>query len=255
MYKDPNVIAYDLKIVSRNYSALRQIHDKWRTDEYGALSACMMTYRSSIKRSPGFFNSFLEFWNIINPFKLKGISKSLYFAVTDYIYQEFCKIDDSQRPGLIKQDLEVDFKGRNSLTFCEMFDSMFELVDKLSKTKLVSDYIRIVQSISEKIQSDEILKYFNLSGKMHLTDSPRGSYHKWMLNILHRKEQKSGKRAKPVKTPKLLSRPSKKSSLKDATLKKIRKMIDFSQQKTRQRSHTPALPNIKVSHKRKFSIV
>lgn len=134
--------------------------------------------RLQIKRHEQLFKAIQNLWILFNPFHLKSISKTIYVALSEFIYKD--AIAPVQSAKLSRKyalhDAEIDFGNHNGLTFIEFYDSFFECLDNLTKSALASEYSRMTKAIFSDVMSAVFFKSLKLNSKLHLNDPPRQSY-------------------------------------------------------------------------------
>lgn len=214
--------------------------------------------RQEIKRSPSLLAEIQKFWLSINPNNFRAISKQVYLVVFEQFYKQFPKsLSNPSLAGLyLTQDSEIDFKDKSSLTFTEFYDVLFDVIDSLCKSNLLSEYIRLVFLSKVNILNSPEFASLNLYSKLHLNDTKRPSFHAWM--------QKSSRFLSPeripVKLPEILKNSSSQNLapkfLNRTSTKIIREnfpnkwenfKLDLSKRKLNKRSITPVKAEVKKS--------
>ncbi|OMJ78068.1 hypothetical protein SteCoe_22224 [Stentor coeruleus] len=201
----------DIEILIRNYSAYRGAI-KWRTyresssppenpisydgvyvkifrNSYNVLDCypiSALMKRLEIKRNPSLFQTIFKLWQLINPSALRSISKEVYTVVVESLYK--MNQQSLGNPSLtivnLKNDMEVDFSNKLGLTFAEYYDVVFECIDVLAKSTLISEYCRIIERCTRVISESPIFSMTNLHSKLHLKEPQRVSYYSWMQNLM-----------------------------------------------------------------------
>mmetsp|Transcript_19179 Transcript_19179/g.35029 ORF Transcript_19179/g.35029 Transcript_19179/m.35029 type:complete len:405 (-) Transcript_19179:62-1276(-) len=192
-----------------NYSSFRSNRSKWgilrleptQTKELELINAASDLYisvqtrqyidsypissvraRVSIKRNFDYFASVYFLWLILNPFHLKGISYKVWLKFNEFLYREITNFPDSQlAESIAQQDTKADFADTTALYFCDFYDSFFEYLDCNCKSKLVSEYARLVKRIKVGLARSTCFDSVSLHSKKHLKDSLQASFASWML--------------------------------------------------------------------------
>lgn len=201
----------DIEILTRPYSAYRGA-TKWRTyresssppenpisfdgvyvkifrNSYNALDCypiSALMKRLEIKRNSSLFQTIFKLWQLINPSALRSISKEVYSVVVESLYKmNQQSLGNPSLPSInLKNDMDVDFSNKLGLTFAEYYDVVFECVDVLAKSSLISEYCRIIEQSTRVISESPIFSMTNLHSKLHLKEPQRVSYYSWMQNLM-----------------------------------------------------------------------
>ena len=212
-------IQQELNILRRRYSSLRHQNHKWRSFKhrvvlpppdpinihiqknnammivlYDSHSKTIQGYQYSLlqkrlllKRSPALFRAILDFWNLINPFHFNSISRSIFLKVQEYIFIEI--LNRSQDRAFVRKsclhDAELDFGLRTGVTLSEFYDSMFEIIDAGTSSRLVHEYVKFIKQIHDELSDSIWFSTQNLSSKSHLKDMVVVKSPVWMTQILH----------------------------------------------------------------------
>ena len=234
---DPNY----LKVIRQSLSVI---------DYYSIQS---LLKRNKVKRSASIFIEIHKLWLSINPGNLRGISKSLYKVVIEHFYKQFQQSMANPRiiDVYISQDTEIDFELYTSLTFCEFYDIIFEVLDSLAKSSLVSEYSRLVFNTLSQILDSSQFASLNLYSKLHLYDIIRPSIHSWMHDHVRNLTPTRNLTQLPEilknssgisLAPKFLSRVLTKPIRETLPIKwKLQKFLLESKEKSTFRSKTPTL--------------
>lgn len=212
-------IQQELNILRRRYSPQRHKNHKWRSFKhrvvlpppdpisihfqqnnammiviYDSHSKTIQGYQYSLlqkrlllKRSPALFRAILNFWNLINPFHFNSISRTIFLKVQEYIFIEI--LNRSQDRDLVRKsclhDAELDFGLRIGVTLSEFYDSMFEIIDGGTNSRLVHEYVKFIKQIHDELSDSIWFSTQNLSSKSHLRDMGIVKNPAWMTQILH----------------------------------------------------------------------
>ncbi|CAG9333097.1 unnamed protein product [Blepharisma stoltei] len=206
-------LSHEVNIITRNYSPMRLCNHKWLLShnesfevkqfliEYKEVSdeqiiiisdpkkhsvdvykRSHILRRLQVKRNEYLFKAIYSFWTLINPFRLRAISKQIYINTSEFIYRD--AIAPVQSEKLSKkyalQDAEIDFGPNHGLTFTEFYDSFFNCLDNLTKSALASEYSRMTKAIHADILNASFFKTIRLNSKLHLTEPHRQCYSIWM---------------------------------------------------------------------------
>lgn len=212
-------IQQELNILCRRYSSLRHQNSKWRSFKhrvvlpppdpinihyqknnammiviYDSHSRTIQGYqysllqkRLALKRSPALFRAILDFWNLINPFHFNSISRTIFLKVQEYIFVEILNRPqdrESVRKSCL-HDAELDFGLRAGVTLSEFYDSMFEIIDGGTNSRLVHEYVKFIKQIHDELSDSIWFSTQNLSSKSHLKDMGVVKSPAWMMQILH----------------------------------------------------------------------
>jgi hypothetical protein len=141
--------------------------------------------RISIKQSQAYFLSVKRLWDMINPFHLRGISKKVYTRLLVFLYFNYMNLttDLPQSEELAEEDCDTDFAGEVCLSFVDFYNGLFECVDYFTKSYLVSEYSRFVNTLQEKMKGCFWFNGLDLHNKLHV-DNYKQQYQPWMLQHL-----------------------------------------------------------------------
>ena len=202
--------SHEIKVISRNYSQFRMISQKWvlaskdsplkaeipsnaikvaKSNEEFYITSENFSQRYLLKTNEILFKQIQNFWHLINPSKMRSISRKVYFCVFEYMYSLLAS--NYEREDYIKnyvvKDAEIDFEEKTELTFGEFYDSFFEFVDCNTKSKLLNEYARFVKRMHREIEEAQWFSSLNVYGKLHLRGPARPTYHAWMHKYLRKK--------------------------------------------------------------------
>lgn len=200
------------KLSKKNYTELRNCRHKWGVVRLGAeqvqslkLDDCeaanflsvnlgkhVDTYpvkslkaRMELKRNFDFFASIYLLWLEINPFHLKGISSIVWVKVNEFLYTHISGIDEtSLAKSMAVADTDEDFLSNSALCFSGFYDSLFNYVDCNCRSKLASEYVRLVKRIKSEFVQSRCLEHVSLYSKKHIPAVPQATYAPWMLAYL-----------------------------------------------------------------------
>ena len=200
----------DLRIFGRAYSLLRRGNLKWirhlaSSTSSEALSPGLIPIqraatviefftldnlyrRSALKQHPVLFHLFQRIWTLLNPFHIRAVSRRVLRAFTEFLYEKvFGPTPDTvQAQPFALMDVDIDLaKGAKSgLCFSDFYDSLFEAVDNLAKSKLITEYALISKRIIAELESANWLQRLELHSKAHIVNSPEHQYSAWMHPLL-----------------------------------------------------------------------
>lgn len=209
-----NSLANEAVYISKlNYSVLRSNPSKWQTlppepnrslrspnltrkrsdrqltdpteRQPSSNSTSSLKTRLDLKRNLDFFTSAYLLWLTLNPFHLKGISSSLWLKFNEFLYSVFIPYPDPKIAlSFAAQDTKADLHDDTALYFADFYNSLFEFVDCSCKSKLASEYIRLVNRIKLELLSSRILDSVSLHSKHHLKDTSQGKLPAWMASYV-----------------------------------------------------------------------
>jgi hypothetical protein len=224
-------ILEEAKILSRNYSKVRNNTKKWRLfskyehnnvpiqwvqgqdgvvilisrdfNTIDGYSSAHLYKRGCIRRNYSYLKLVLDLWELLNPFFLPGISEKVYKKVYFTIYMETCSdiYDEKTLKTMLVQDMKLDFNNKSFLGFSDFFDGFFELVDSNTKSNLSSEYCHFTYQMCLAINDIRWGNDANLYSKKHLGFDSKPQYHNWMINLI-----KSNKNTTSI-VPKMLRTP------------------------------------------------
>ena len=275
----------DLEILKKDYSSYRGA-SKWRSARSQSVafspdllvdgniikifrkSISMADYypipnllkRQEIKRSTSVFQQINNLWQMINPASLRSISKPVYLVVIEAFYKQFQQsMANRVLIGInLTHDSEIDFQNKLGLTFAEFYDIIFEIVDSLTKSSLIGEYSRIINSTLQTLQEQTEFASLNLYGKIHLKEPQRVMFYKWMQKNFrdltpNKKVMQLPEILKNSSTyalpPKFLNRSNVRIVREDTPIKwnAVKIMDIYRKSKSPLRSITPKLERKKIS--------
>ena len=123
----------------------------------------------------------------MNPFALKGLSKTLYTDVLLTLYHSVFNVSEDypELAYLVGHDVELDYGEWTGLVFAEFYHGLFACVDSFTKSKLASEYVRVLNKLAETISSTNWLDSKDLHSRIHLTFPLPKPYEQWMRPLLH----------------------------------------------------------------------
>lgn len=270
----------DIDLLLKDYSPYRSA-SKWRTFRFTSQVPVLPEYfiqiprpsisttdcysipnlqkRQELKRSPSLLSEIQKFWLSINPHNFRAISKQVYLVVFELLYKQFPK--SLSNPSLIAlylaQDSEIDFKDKSSLTFCEFYDVLFDVIDSLCKSFLLTEYIRVLFLSKLNLLGTPEFNSLNLYSKLHLNDKKRPSFYTWMqkptrfltpekipVKFPEKSLKSSSIQALP---PMFLNRVSSKLPARDPPTKWENFKLNLTRTKVIRRSVTPVKVEVKKS--------
>lgn len=144
-----------------------------------------LRHRVTLKRNFDVFIAALNLWDMLNPFHIKGISKGTWQRVNEFLYKDVVNFPDiKQAKQYAHQDTGVDFQNKSALLFVDFYDSLFEFIDNYCKSKLASEFVRLIKRIYNDISCSRCLDSVSLHTKHHLNGVVQPSYAAWMLPFL-----------------------------------------------------------------------
>lgn len=197
----PEELFEEVKCMSTEYSAIRSGFSKWRSFKYkserypdddisiqkiseekyfliysksrniiqGILYSSVQK-RLSVKQSKLVFFAIRRLWELINPFHLSGISRRVYHRLFTFIYFNYlnCTSESLHSEEYAFEDTEVDFRGQSSLGFIEFYQGLFEVTDYFTKSYLVSENARFVNTLTDKLISNFWFNGLDLHSRIHI---------------------------------------------------------------------------------------
>jgi hypothetical protein len=182
--------------LARPYSPLRNGHSKWqlssfccdsppnieletdqgekvvkitRQDTVERYTLSSLLQRSSIKNSSHLNSALVDFWRVLNPFHLKAISGQLWLSLNKFLY---CTCSPkpmiSQAEVCAKHDTDLDLLHKTGVSFEVFKESLFEMLDATTKSKLANEYTRLLKSQSEALGEQLWFKKTSLHSKLHM---------------------------------------------------------------------------------------
>lgn len=225
-----NSLVTEVYIIAREYSQARNSKSKWRLFRKPALSVptahielqatngedmLAVIYKEHLKMIDGYllsnlykklvlkrnenvFKAFLSLWNLINPYKLAGISQRIYKIIYEVTYETVFDIDTQDVPikSMITQDMKIDLGDNDYIGLSDFYDGFFEFIDAFTKSYLAVEYTRLIKSIHGYLLTSKKFNNLNLLSRLHLKDTFKPHYQSWMYPFLKQDEipyQKSHK--------------------------------------------------------------
>jgi hypothetical protein len=186
----------EIQIMSRDYSSTRRLKNKWKHRSFDYDSAIVaikneiylvseLLRRKELKENIKLLMKMNQLWKVINPFHLPGVSKNVYYHILKFLYKYFyrAQFTDKIIEESVQKDLEIEFRGRRCLYFSGFYDSMFDIVDQYTSSKVISEYLSTVSVIINLINDSKILNMLDLHNKYHC-QGERPHYYYWMKEIL-----------------------------------------------------------------------
>lgn len=142
--------------------------------------------RLAVKRSHVVFLGVYSVWKLVNPFALKGLSKPLYTDLLTTLYQSVFSVSEDfpELQYLVAHDAAVDYGEMKGLVFAEFYHGLFACVDSFAKSKLASEYVRVINKLAEVVSSTNWLDSKDLHSRIHLTQDLPKPYEQWMRPFL-----------------------------------------------------------------------
>jgi hypothetical protein len=196
-------------IAAKHYSAMREGYVKWGFSRHegtqqddievlgdsvsfylsvqigthlGTFPVNSLRHRISLKRSFDLFAAALSLWELLNPFHIKGLSKVTWLKLNEFLYKQIANYPDvKQAQSMAHQDTVADFQHSPGLIFIDYYDSLFEFIDSSCKSKLTSEYVRLIKRIYSEFSSSRCLDHVSLHTKHQLEGILKPSYAPWML--------------------------------------------------------------------------
>lgn len=155
--------------------------------------ACVLAFhldslraRLMVKRTQVVFLAIYSIWRLVNPFTLKGISKSVHSSLLLALYSRVFGLNEDypDLPALISIDIAQDFAQFPALVFCDFYNSLFAAVDSCTRSKLASEYVRALNKLADTLNNSDWMDNKDLHNRLHVkTDLPPG-YEGWMKPLL-----------------------------------------------------------------------
>ncbi|OMJ68049.1 hypothetical protein SteCoe_34606 [Stentor coeruleus] len=230
-----NAVLEEGHILSRNYSSLRTGTKKWRSfkneqpdaakihiskDPINSLifisrngitvegyKSTSLHKRSQLRRNFVIFKSTQYLWELLNPFKLIGISEKVYHSLYMSLYQYTLKdnFNESLTDKNINLDKKQDFGTNTWLTFSNFYDGFFEFIDSNTNSKSAIEYIRLIKTLTSVLQDMKWSLGLNLYGKLHIPNDIKANYHPWMMEYI---KSQDGPFKKFEDIPNLIKQPN-----------------------------------------------
>lgn len=210
-------IHQEAKILSRDYSMMRKSNKKWKicsrleavqdsifigkdvsqvqiSRDFKTVDVYLvkaLEKRLRLKRNKKIFECGCKLWEVVNPFRLGGISGKVYKAIFKSIYIGISKdlYTDSQIDSMVQNDFCVDFDGGTCLGFVEFYDAVFEVVDTVTKSKLILEYVKVANQVNSLCEELSWSNGINLYSKTHI-DGKKKMLAPWMTQLLKSNEEK-----------------------------------------------------------------
>lgn len=141
--------------------------------------------RLSIKQSKLVFFAIRRLWELLNPFHLSGINHKVYHRLLTFIYFNYlnCTSESLHSEEYAIEDTEVDFRGQSSLGFIEFYQGVFECTDYFTKSYLISEYSRFINTLTEKLISNFWFNGLDLHSRIHI-EYEKAPLSPWMTTYL-----------------------------------------------------------------------
>ena len=187
--------------------------------------AKLLFRRGLLRRNPGLFKIIHDLWELINPFKLSGISQKVYQNIFTAIYKIVLKdsYDLNEIENCVNIDRNVDFSGRTWLGFADFYYGMFEYLDSCTKSMLSTELTQFLKTLCVALQDKKWSFNVNLYTKVHTQSEIRPLVHGWMVDLIKRLE---GKGKKSEEVPNLIRFPNEIRVSERLLTRKPRKPVD-----------------------------
>lgn len=194
-------VHFEVQCLATEYSPIRMGYSKWRTFKYKndtppeskirvetvsnekyfliyssvtqtteGIPSVNIEKRIAIKQNKLLYNSVKSLWDMINPFHLQGISKKVYIRLYTFIYLHYlnCVSEAGQAEEYASKDSLIDFNGENSLDFVGFYLGLFECVDRFTKSTLVNEYSRFLNTLQDKLEDCFWFNGLDLHNRLHI---------------------------------------------------------------------------------------
>lgn len=240
-------------ILSRNYSSLRTGVKKWRSfkseepnaqkirsskDTINSIiyisrngtsvegyKSSNLYKRSQLRRNFIIFKCTQYLWELINPFKLVGISEkiyhNLYLALCQYTLKD--NFNETLADQHINTDKKIDFGANSWLNFSHFYDGFFEFIDSNTNGTSAIEYIRLIKTLTSVIQDMKWSLRLNLYSKLHIPNDIKATYHPWMMEYI---KSQDGPFKKFEDVPNLIKQPNDIQISERLLVKKPLKPVD-----------------------------
>lgn len=143
--------------------------------------------RLYLKRERVMFLAIYTLWKLLNPFSLKGIAKAIYKEMLRTLFREVLSLEESygELEEMLEEDILIDYNGHEALVFSEFYHAVFGCIDSVTKSKLLSEYARVINKLAEAVSTSQWIASKDLHSRRHLTetDLPR-THEAWMRLVL-----------------------------------------------------------------------
>ncbi|OMJ73280.1 hypothetical protein SteCoe_28062 [Stentor coeruleus] len=248
-----NIVVDEADYLSINYSPLRVSGKKWRStqknescsekvrfvkDPTGTMAFISrnglsvdcyrvnkLYKRALIRRNYGVFKSAQKLWELVNPFKLAGISEKVYSSLYTAIYKLLLKdnFDITVVERYINQDKKIDFWDKSWAGFSDFYDGLFELIDSNTHSQSTIEYAQLIKTMVLSLQDMKWSLNLNLYSKLHIQNDVKPCYHHWMIMYI-KCQEKSFKKIDEV--PNLIKLPNEIQVSERLLVKKPAKPVD-----------------------------
>lgn len=188
-------VSNEAAVLSRAYSPLRARHKKWvlysealtctpgsrsrqglvkvprhETTEY--YLAQSLVKRAKVRRNLPYQTAVVDLWRLLNPFHLRAISQKLWLSFNAFLYTQFATLVQVDTAlDWATHDTEVDFVSTQGLDFEGFSSSLFEFLDSNTKSKLSSEYTKLLKAILDRTSDQPWFKRSDLHCKLHIRKS------------------------------------------------------------------------------------
>ncbi|CAG9327070.1 unnamed protein product [Blepharisma stoltei] len=217
-----NALVAEVHIITREYSTSRSNKNKWRVfrktatppptsiidyqptsgedmlaiiyqkklDVVDGYLFSHLYKRLMLKRNEVLFKTFLSLWNLINPIKMPGISKKVYFSLYEIIYVEILNASTEEQSvkSMVLTDMKIDFGDSECLGLSDFYDGFFECLDTFTRSTLVIEYVRVLKQIHGHLLKSQWFNQLNLSGRLHYKEGAKPQYSPWMIQYFKPEE-------------------------------------------------------------------
>lgn len=140
--------------------------------------------RLKLKRTSVVFSGINTIWRMVNPFARKGVGRAVYKCVLSTFYLTVIKSLEGLPTAetIISEYVAADFGSKSAINYTEFYNRLFVCVDTSTKSKLVSEYVRVLSKLAEAINESTWIQ----TQKLHLHNDPGDgkSYEGWMRPYL-----------------------------------------------------------------------
>lgn len=152
----------------------------WKPDILQGYPLSNVNMRLKIKRAPEVFTGISTIWKLINPFARKGLGKNVYGCVLNTLYVEVLKTVENvpSTTQLLADYVRLDMGEKAALNFSEFYNRLFTCIDTSTKSRLVSEYVRLLSKLAEAVNESRWIQTLNLH--THIDPGAGKAYEPWM---------------------------------------------------------------------------
>ena len=156
----------------------------WKANYILGYPLANLSSRLKLKRASVIFGGIHTIWRMINPFSRKGIGRVVYKYLLSTLYLEVIKSLEGlpTAESIVSDFVSLDFGPKSAINFTEFYSRLFTCIDTSTKSKLISEYVRMLSKLAEAVNESQWIQTQNLH--LHVDPGEGKPYEGWMRPFL-----------------------------------------------------------------------